>query len=63
MDEREVIRSVFEAALKTVSGQFFGAYMIASSPEGKQEAETIFINGIKAARIACARALAILPAP
>ncbi len=63
MDEKEVIRGAYEDTLKTVSGKFFGAYMIATSPEAKQEAEAHFIKGVQAARLAWVRALAILPAP
>jgi hypothetical protein len=63
MTEEEIIQSAFEETLKVVCSTFFTSYMIASSAEGKQEADARFIAGIKRARLARVQALAILPAP
>jgi hypothetical protein len=63
MTEKDIIESAYEETLKIVCNTFFTSYMIASSIEGKQEADARFIAGIKSARLARAQALAILPAP
>ncbi|HEV2714618.1 MAG TPA: hypothetical protein VGU64_05095 [Terriglobales bacterium] len=61
MNDEDLIRQAYEDFMKNLFKNFYDAYTSSNSPAQERAAEQIFQNGIKAARAARDRALAILP--
>ena len=61
MSDENLIKQAYEEFIKNLFKNFYDAYMASTSPNHEKDAEQIFQNAVKAARIARDRAIAILP--
>lgn len=61
MNDNDIIKSAYEAAVKQVYNTFVTSCLMARTPAETQQAEQNFVRGIVSARQIRDRALALIP--